>query len=119
MTNQIAMEGIYINRYDVTILVNGLPLVQIELKRRGVELKEAFNQINRYERHSYGAGYGLFRYIQLYVLSNDINTQYLCNNPIGKRDALQCFHWTDNKNQRINKLSDFTDAFLHPHHLPI
>ena len=60
VTNQVTMKGKYTNRYDVTILVNGLPLVQIELKRRGLEMKEAFNQTNRYHRHSFSAGYGLF-----------------------------------------------------------
>jgi type I restriction enzyme R subunit len=117
VANQITIGGKYLNRYDVTLLINGLPLVQIELKRRGVEMKEAFHQINRYERHSYGAGYGLFRYIQLFVISNGVNTQYLCNNPIGKRDPLQCFYWTDEKNNRITNLTQFTDAFLEPCHL--
>jgi type I restriction enzyme, R subunit len=60
-------------------LINGLPLVQIELKRRGLELKEAFNQTNRYERHSYGAGEGLFQYIQVFVISNGVNTKYYSN----------------------------------------
>jgi type I restriction enzyme, R subunit len=66
VTNQIAQQGQYKNRYDVTLLINGLPLVQIELKRRGLELKEAFNQINRYQRHSYSADNGLFQYIQIF-----------------------------------------------------
>lgn len=70
VTQQVTMDGKYENRYDVTILINGLPLVQIELKRRGLELKEAFNQTNRYERHSYGSGFGLYQYIQLFVISN-------------------------------------------------
>jgi len=68
VTQQVTMEGSYKNRYDVTLLINGLPLVQIELKRRGLELKEAFNQTNRYQRHSYFAGSGLFNYIQLFVI---------------------------------------------------
>jgi type I restriction enzyme R subunit len=106
-----------INRYDVTLLINGLSLVQIELKRRGIELKKAINHINRYERHSYGAGYGLFRYIQIFVISNGVNTHYLANNPIGKRDPLQCFYWTDAKNKRISNLIDFTNEFLQPYHI--
>ena len=65
VTQQVTMEGTYKNRYDVTLLINGLPLVQIELKRRGLELKEAFKQINRYQRHSYGASNALFNYIQI------------------------------------------------------
>jgi len=117
VASQITIAGKYINRYDVTLLINGLPLVQIELKRRGVEIKEAFNQINRYERHSYGAGYGLFRYIQLFVISNGVNTQYLCNNPIGKRDPLQCFYWTDKDNRRISNITKFTEQFLEPCHI--
>ena len=65
VTHQVTMEGSYKNRYDVTILINGFPLVQIELKRRGLELKEAFNQINRYQRHSFGSSHGLFQYVQI------------------------------------------------------
>ena len=80
VTQQVTMEGKYKNRYDVTILINGLPLVQIELKRRGLELKEAFNQTNRYERHSYWAGHGLFQFIQVFVISNGVNTKYYANN---------------------------------------
>ena len=80
VTNQTTMEGNYTNRYDVTILINGLPLVQIELKRRGLELKEAFNQTNRYQRHSYSAGAGLFQFIQIFVISNGVNTKYYANN---------------------------------------
>ena len=86
VTHQVTMKGTYTNRYDVTLLVNGLPLVQIELKRRGLELKEAFNQTNRYHRHSFAAGYGLFGYIQLFVISNGVNSKYYANNPVNKRD---------------------------------
>ncbi|MCI5125189.1 MAG: type I restriction endonuclease subunit R, partial [Candidatus Electrothrix sp. AR5] len=82
VTNQVTMKDKYTNRYDVTILVNGLPLVQIELKRRGLEMKEAFNQTNRYHRHSFSAGYGLFGYIQLFVISNGVNTKYYANTPL-------------------------------------
>lgn len=76
VTRQITNEGKYKNRYDVTILINGLPLVQIELKRRGLELKEAFNQINRYQRHSFGANAALFQYIQIFIISNGVNIKY-------------------------------------------
>ena len=79
VTQQVTMEGSFKNRYDVTILINGLPLVQIELKRRGLELKEAFNQTNRYERHSYGSGAGLFQFIQIFIISNGVNTKYYYN----------------------------------------
>jgi len=80
VTHQVTMKGDYETRYDVTLLINGLPLVQIELKRRGVELKKAFNQINRYHRHSYGASFGLFNYVQIFIISNGVNTKYLANN---------------------------------------
>jgi type I restriction enzyme R subunit len=76
VTNQITQTGKRENRYDVTLLINGLPLVQIELKRRGVELKEAFNQINRYHRDSFAAADGLFNYVQLFVISNGMNIKY-------------------------------------------
>ena len=69
VTHQVSIDGVYKNRYDVTLLINGLPLVQIELKRRGLELKEAFNQINRYQRHSFGANSALFQYVQIFVIS--------------------------------------------------
>lgn len=117
VTNQITMEGDYSNRYDVTILINGLPLVQIELKRRGLELKEAFNQVNRYERHSYGAGHGLFNYVQLFVISNGVNTKYFCNNTIKKRSFEQTFFWGDVHNKPIKQLEKFAELFLEPCHI--
>jgi len=112
VTNQVTMKGKYTNRYDVTILVNGLPLVQIELKRRGLEMKEAFNQTNRYHRHSFSAGYGLFGYIQLFVISNGVNTKYYANNPVAKRDFKQTFFWADEDNKKITQLSEFAEVFL-------
>jgi type I restriction enzyme R subunit len=117
VTQQVTMEGSYKNRYDVTILVNGLPLVQIELKRRGLELKEAFNQTNRYERHSYGAGYGLFQFIQVFVISNGVNTKYYANSPLKARSFKQTFFWSDEKNKLVTQLSAFTDIFLEPCHI--
>uniref|UniRef100_UPI0032177523 type I restriction endonuclease subunit R n=1 Tax=uncultured Draconibacterium sp. TaxID=1573823 RepID=UPI0032177523 len=117
VTQQVTMEGAYKNRYDVTILVNGLPLVQIELKRRGLELKEAFNQTNRYERHSYGAGYGLFQFIQIFVISNGVNTKYYANSPLKARSFKQTFYWSDENNKLITQLSAFTDVFLEPCHI--
>jgi type I restriction enzyme R subunit len=117
VTQQVTMNDKYENRYDVTLLINGLPLVQIELKRRGLELKEAFNQINRYQRHSYGAGYGLFQFIQLFVISNGVNTKYYANNSIKKRTFEQTFYWADVKNKHITQLTDFADIFLAPAHL--
>ncbi len=112
VTHQVTMQGTYTNRYDVTLLINGLPLVQIELKRRGLELKEAFNQTNRYHRHSFAAGYGLFGYIQLFVISNGVNTKYYANNPVDKRDFKQTFFWADQDNKKVTQLSEFADAFL-------
>lgn len=117
VTNQITIEGTYSNRYDVTILINGLPLVQIELKRRGLELKEAFNQTNRYERHSYSSGNGLFQFIQLFVISNGVNTKYYANNPVKARSFKQTFYWADEKNNIVTQLSDFTNQFLEPCHV--
>ena len=112
VTNQITMEGSYKNRYDVTLLINGLPLCQIELKRRGLELKEAFNQVNRYHRHSFPAGHGLFQFVQLFIISNGVNTKYFANSPLNKRDFKQTFFWADVENNKITGLEAFTDAFL-------
>lgn len=117
VTQQVTMEGKYKNRYDVTILINGLPLVQIELKRRGLELKEAFNQINRYERHSFGAGAGLFQFVQIFVISNGVNTKYYANSPIKARSFKQTFYWSDTTNKLVTQLSKFTDIFLEPCHI--
>lgn len=117
VANQISMKGNYDNRYDVTILINGLPLVQVELKRRGLELKEAFNQINRYQRHSYGAGFGLFQFIQLFIISNGVNTKYYCNGRVKDRSFKQTFYWADKENQLITNLSAFADDFMNPCHL--
>jgi len=115
VTNQVTMKGDYENRYDVTILINGLPLVQIELKRRGLELKEAFNQTNRYQRHSYGAGFALFQYIQLFVISNGVNTKYYANNK--SQSFKQTFYWSDEANKAITQLEAFTKTFLEKCHL--
>lgn len=115
VTNQITQQGSYKNRYDVTLLINGLPLVQIELKRRGLELKEAFNQVNRYQRHSYGADFGLFQYVQIFVISNGVNTRYYANNR--KQEYKQTFYWADVENNLITQLDDFADSFLEKCHL--
>jgi type I restriction enzyme R subunit len=116
VTNQVTIEGSYKNRYDVTLLVNGLPLVQIELKRRGLEMKEAFNQINRYQRHSFGAKSALFQYVQIFVISNGVNTKYYANNR--HQSFKQTFYWTNNENKRLtNILNGFTSEFLEPCHI--
>ena len=121
-------EGNYKSRYDVTILVNGFPLVHIELKRRGVALKEAFNQINRYQRDSFWAGSGLYEYIQIFVISNGTNTKYYSNTTreshIKEQTATRnkskktsnsfefTSYWADATNKPINDLVDFTRTFF-------
>ncbi|MEO6304710.1 MAG: type I restriction endonuclease subunit R [Bacteroidia bacterium] len=116
VTHQVTIDGKYKNRYDVTLLINGLPLVQIELKRRGLELKEAFNQINRYQRHSFGANSALFQYVQIFVTSNGVNTKYYANNR--NQSFKQTFFWTDKENKRLtNILNGFTSEFLEPCHI--
>ena len=123
--------GNYDNRYDVTILVNGLPLVHIELKRRGVALKEAFNQINRYQRDSFWAGSGLYEYIQIFVISNGTSTKYYSNttreshikeqtstrNKSKKTSNSFEFtsYWADSNNRVISDLVDFTRTFFAKH----
>ncbi|MEA3499111.1 MAG: HsdR family type I site-specific deoxyribonuclease, partial [Campylobacterota bacterium] len=117
VTTQVTVEGVYKNRYDVTILINGFPLVQIELKRRGLELKEAFNQTLRYKRQSYSANNALFNYIQLFVISNGVNTKYYANNKLESMNFEQTFYWGDELNKRIDLLDEFTDTFLERCHL--
>lgn len=115
VTHQVQQQGSYLNRYDVTLLVNGLPLVQIELKRRGTEIKEAFNQINRYQRHSFWSNHGLFQYVQIFIISNGANTKYLANNRL--QSVKQTFFWADANNKNVTDLTDFAQAFLPPDHL--
>lgn len=121
------------NRYDVTILVNGLPLVHIELKRRGVAIREAFNQINRYQRDSFWAGSGLFEYVQIFVISNGTNTKYYSNSTrfnaikdaksgkTKKEKTSNSFEftsfWADANNRVIPDLIDFTKTFFAKHTL--
>ncbi|MDM1717950.1 type I restriction endonuclease subunit R [Acinetobacter towneri] len=118
VTNQITIDHRDYNgrtsRFDVTLLVNGLPLVQIELKKRGMEIAEAFNQTQRYIREAYWAGQGLFGFIQLFVISNGANTRYYSNGTTGIEFA---FPWADVSNKHINEIVDFADAFLNQQHL--
>lgn len=109
VTNQITVQGKYKNRYDVTVLINGLPLVQIELKRSGVDIKQAINQIDRYRVHSYK---GLFHYIQLFVVSNGVETRYFSNTDEPRIMKSLTFYWTDEANIRINRLDEFSETFL-------
>ena len=107
VSNQITVEGRKTCRYDVTILINGLPLVQIELKKRGVELKQAYHQVQRYQKTSF---HGLFDYIQLFVISNGVNTRYFANNPnCGYKFT---FNWTLSNNEPVNDLSQFAAHFF-------
>ena len=133
--NQYVEEGgSYDTRYDVSILVNGLPLVHIELKRRGVQLKEAFNQINRYQRDSFWAGCGLYEYVQIFVISNGTNTKYYSNTTranhlkeqeTGGRNKSKktsnsfefSSFWADSNNKVIIDLLDFTKTFFSKHTL--
>ncbi|MCZ2204434.1 type I restriction endonuclease subunit R [Bartonella sp. A05] len=128
--NQYEAKGTRQNRYDVTILVNGLPMVHIELKRRGVAVREAFNQINRYQRDSFWADSGLFEYVQIFVISNGTHTKYYSNTTRRTHLKEQQGHkyqkktsnsfeftcwWTDAKNKRIADLVDFTKTFFSKH----
>jgi len=118
VTNQITIDHRDYNgrtsRFDVTLLVNGLPLVQIELKKRGMEIAEAFNQTQRYIREAYWAGQGLFGFIQLFVISNGANTRYYSNGTTGIEFA---FPWADVTNKHINEIVDFAEAFFNQQHL--
>ena len=134
VTNQYEVnDGAYKNRYDVTILVNGLPMVQIELKRRGVSIKEAFNQINRYQRDSFWAGRAMFDFVQVFVISNGTETKYYSNttryakeqeNASGPRrhktdgNSFEfTSYWTDQENTLLTDLRDFTTTFFAKHTL--
>lgn len=110
VANQIEVEGKYKNRYDVTILVNGLPLVQAELKRNGVELKEAFNQVKRYHLESYTET--LFEYIQMFIISNKTDTKYFANN--SNLSFNFTFNWSDEENNAYHNIFEFSDNFLKP-----
>jgi type I restriction enzyme R subunit len=130
--NQYEIQGARANRYDVTVLVNGLPMVHIELKRRGVDIREAFNQINRYQRDSFWAGSGLFEYVQLFVISNGTLTKYYSNtvrdghlaeqrSKRSKQTTSNSFAftswWADAKNRPITDLVGFTKTFFAKHTL--
>ena len=132
LINQYEAEGARKNRYDVTVLVNGLPMVHVELKRRGVAIREAFNQINRYQRDSFWADNGLFEYVQLFVISNGTHTKYYSNTTRSahlkeqqgrksRKKTSNSFEftcwWTDAKNKRIADLVDFSKTFFSKHSL--
>ena len=113
MINQFEQTGNYDNRYDVTILVNGLPLVHIELKKRGVAIREAFNQIHRYSKESFNKENSLFKYIQIFVISNGTDTRYFANTTKRDKNSYDfTMNWAMAKNTPIKDLKDFTATFL-------
>ncbi len=123
--NQYEVDGAYKNRYDVSVLVNGLPLVHIELKKRGVVLKEAFNQIKRYVKDSFWANGGIFEYVQIFVISNGVHSKYYSNTTreiqVGKSKKADSFeftsYWADARNKTILDLMDFAKTFFAKHTL--
>ena len=116
--NQFEQIGSYDNRYDVTILVNGLPLVHIELKKRGVAIREAFNQIHRYSKESFNRENSLFKYIQIFVISNGTDTRYFANTTKRDKNSYDfTMNWATAKNTLIKDLKDFTATFLQKHTL--
>ena len=116
--NQFEQTGSYDNRYDVTILVNGLPLVHVELKKRGVAIREAFNQIHRYSKESFNKENSLFKYIQVFVISNGTDTRYFANTTKRDKNSYDfTMNWATAKNTLIKDLKDFTATFLQKHTL--
>ncbi len=110
---QFEQTGIHANRYDVTILVNGLPLVQIELKKRGVAIREAFNQIHRYSKESFNSEHSLYKYLQLFVISNGTDTRYFANTVKRDKNSFDfTMNWTKSDNGLIKDLKDFTATFF-------
>lgn len=115
---QFEQKGNHSNRYDVTILVNGLPLVQVELKKRGVAIREAFNQVHRYSKESFNSDNSLFKYLQLFVISNGTDSRYFANTTKRNKNSFDfTMHWAKSDNTRIKDLKDFTATFLQKHTL--
>lgn len=115
---QFEQTGSHANRYDVTILVNGLPLVQIELKKRGVAIREAFNQIHRYSKESFNNEHSLYKYLQLFVISNGTDTRYFANTTQRNKNSFDfTMNWARSNNTLIKDLKDFTATFLQKHTL--
>ena len=110
---QFEQTGIHANRYDVTILVNGLPLVQIELKKRGIAIREAFNQINRYSKESFNSEHSLYKYLQIFVISNGTDSRYFANTTKRDKNSFDfTMNWADSNNNLIKDLKDFTATFF-------
>lgn len=115
---QFEQTGIHANRYDVTILVNGLPLVQVELKKRGVAIREAFNQVHRYSKESYNSEYSLFKYLQLFVITNGTDSRYFANTTQRNKNSFDfTMNWAKADNSLIKDLKDFTATFFQKHTL--
>ncbi|MGY0408385.1 MAG: type I restriction endonuclease subunit R, EcoR124 family, partial [Polaribacter sp.] len=111
--SQFEQKGTNANRYDVTILVNGLPLVQIELKKRGVAIREAFNQVHRYTKESFNTSNSLFKYLQIFVISNGTDSRYFANTVERNKNSFDfTMNWADKKNKPIKDLKDFTKTFF-------
>ncbi|AJC67579.1 HsdR family type I site-specific deoxyribonuclease [Dickeya zeae] len=115
---QFEQTGSHANRYDVTILVNGLPLVQIELKKRGVAIREAFNQVHRYSKESFNSEHSLFKYLQLFVISNGTDSRYFANTTTRNKNSFDfTMNWAKSDNTLIKDLKDFTATFFQKHTL--
>lgn len=111
--NQFEQTGTYKNRYDVTILVNGLPMVQVELKKRGVPIREAFNQVHRYSKESFNSETSLYKYLQLFVISNGTDTRYFANTVKREKNSFDfTMNWARADNTTIKDLKDFTATFF-------
>jgi len=116
--SQFEQKGSQTNRYDVTILVNGLPLVQIELKKRGVAIREAFNQVHRYTKESFNAQNSLFKYVQIFVISNGTDCRYFANTVERNKNSFDfTMNWAKADNSLIKDLKDFTATFFQKHTL--
>ncbi|GFE89744.1 type I restriction endonuclease subunit R [Steroidobacter agaridevorans] len=115
---QFEQTGIHANRYDVTVLVNGLPLVQVELKKRGVAIREAFNQVHRYSKESFNGDQSLYKYLQLFVISNGTDTRYFANTTQRNKNSFDfTMNWAQADNSLIKDLKDFTATFFQKHTL--
>ena len=115
---QFEQKGSHANRYDVTILVNGLPLVQVELKKRGVAIREAFNQVHRYSKESFNSDNSLFKYLQLFVISNGTDSRYFANTTKRNKNSFDfTMNWAKSDNTLIKDLKDFTATFFQKHTL--
>jgi len=112
LIKQFEQTGSQANRYDVTILVNGLPLVQIELKKRGVAIREAFNQVHRYSKESFNSEHSLYKYLQLFVISNGTDSRYFANTTRRDKNSFDfTMNWAKSDNTLIKDLKDFTATF--------